>query len=118
MATYLFDDQAKLIDWLTENVTGPSVYDSLKNWVLQHLRESIVKYPDYDPKVSYNFSPGEITTTEFDTARGYELEMVLSYDKKLVEKFTCYLLTDENNKINHFLYFEECAEMKKDPLAG
>lgn len=118
MATIMFEDQQKLIDWMSENVTNADTYDSLKNWVIQHLRESMVQHPDEDPKISYNLSPGEITTTEFDTAQGYEFDVILAYSKQHMEKHTCYLLTDEAGKINHFLYFEECAEMKKDPLAG
>lgn len=114
MTTITYNDQERFIDWVNTSCTSPDVFRSIRNWVVQHIRESMVEHPDGDPGVSYVLTPGDIVLSDQSKAAGYEFELLISYSRTDVLHKTCYLLVSTEGKIAQLVYFEDVASINKD----
>jgi hypothetical protein len=114
MSTITYDDQEKFIDWMNMSCATPDIFRSIRNWVVQHIRESMVEHPEGDPGVSYVLTPGEIVLSDQSNATGYEFELLISYSRTDISRKTCYLLVNNEGKIANFVYFEDVLSIKKE----
>ena len=102
---------------MSTTYSTPEVFRNLRNWVVQHLRESMVEHPDGDPGVSYVLTPGDIVLSDQSKAAGYEFELLISYSRTDVAHKTCYLLVNTEGKIAQLVYFEDVASINKETPA-
>ena len=114
MSVIEFKDQDKIIQWMGETVADHETYETIKHWVMEELRDSFTRQQNGDPIVSYNLTPGEITTSDEGVKKGYAFEVMIELDTGEVLSNVGYLILNDQGKINRFCFMEEVIYIKKD----